>query len=225
MAREQGLFFHFDRNSAGQLWLGVRADPDEAVGFSVSINGYGAPRDPLTDGNLQRYLSQVFGWLDLHERRVREVFLCGGYTNRHDLSEAEAMRGWIAVHRPTWLDRVRLIDSTASVRENIVAFDAEMASGLHPVLFCERSRIWTVFWLAQCLFRADRPVTAAGVRFDERSLRFGHRLAQFFFHAPIERLSLAWPWLDRWRTRQRLRRIAQARAAYDAERQLKGGGT
>ncbi len=225
MAREQGHVFHFDRNAAGLLRLSVRADPDQAAGFSVSVNGYGAPRDPLTDGNLRRYLSQVFDWLDLHDRRVREVFLCGGYTNRHDLSEAEAMRGWVAVHRPTWLPRVRLIDTTASVRENIEAFNMAMAPGLHPVLFCERSRIWTVFWLAQCLFPADRPVTAAGVRFDERSLRFAHRFAQFFFHAPIERLSLLWPWLDRWRVRRRLRRIGQARAAYDAERQLKGGGS
>lgn len=195
----------------------LQVGKDEGAGFSVSINGYGAPRDPLTDPNLHRYLTQVFGWLDVYDPRVREVFLCGGCTNRRDLSEAEAMQRWVALHSPAWLDRVRLIDTTQSVRENIERFAMEMSPQLQPVLFCEESRSRTVLWLARQFFRAPRPVIVIGVPFDERSLRWTHRLLQVLVHAPIERLSLLWPWLDRWRMRERRARIGRERAAYDQE--------
>ncbi len=224
MTGKRGLGFSFGRGTAGMPQLSAGDDPDRAAAFAVSINGYGAPQDPPTDGNLCRYLERVFTWLDLHERRVREVFLCGGYTNRHDLSEAEALRDWIAAHRPNWLARVQLVDTTASVSENIRAFAARMLPGPHAVLFCERSRLLTVFWLASAIFGSGHSVTVVGVRFDERSMGFIHRLTQLLIHAPIERLSLAWPWLDRWRSRLRLRRIGKARAAYDAQRKLVGGG-
>lgn len=182
--------------------------------FCVYVNGYGAPLDPLTDGNLTRYLQCVVDWLDRHRDKVNKVVLCGGFTNRTDLSEAEAMRCWIVRHAPQWTDSVWTIEETLSVRENIQAFAELYLVRERAVFFCERSRLWTVLCLVRHWFKPPWVVTVIGVPFDARAMRIGHRLRQLFFHAPIEWVSLWWSWLDRWREERRHQNILRAREAF-----------
>ncbi len=181
--------------------------------FCVYVNGYGAPFDPLTDGNLTRYLRCVVDWLDRHRDQVHKVVLCGGFTNRADLSEAEAMRRWIAKHAPQWVDSIWTIEDTLSVRENIQAFADLYLVRERAVFFCERSRIWTVLCLARIKFKSPWIVTVIGVPFDAQALKMSHRLRQMV-HGLIEWVSLWWPWLDRQREERRHRNILRAREAF-----------
>lgn len=174
----------------------------------VYINGYGAPRDPLRDGNLGRYLGQVLKHLEEHPDTSIDLFLAGGYTNREDLSEAEAMHQWLKNYGLPNNISVQLIDTTTTARDNMLEFRKRV--GDVPVLiFCEYSRQPTMRFFAQKLFR--QPLVQ-GIKFDEPSLKFTHRLKQMTVKLWLEELAWHSKTIDTLRKRLRERHVAHARA-------------
>lgn len=183
--------------------------------LALSVNGYGAPEDPINDGNLQRYLGGLFSTLDAHRLsgRIDVIYLCGGRTNRPDLSEAEALKRWIVHYEPRFTTRVHLLDTTISAKENVRAFAHEVANvGLHPLLACEYSRWPTMEILARSFFMD--PVTVLPIKFDAKSLRPKHQLKQLLVHAPVEFLSLKSGMVDAWRHKRRMEVIDRAQREY-----------
>lgn len=199
------------RNKDFRVGKSVPAQP-----FVVSINGYGAPVDPLHDGNLDRYLREVFLCLNrvTFGPRVRAVYLCGGYTNHPSLTEAEAIRQWIAVREPAWLDRVHLLDQTTTLRDNIIAFRDVLADNEHPILFCEWSRRYTVEVLARHFL--GQPIAVEGIKFDEASLSFKNQAKQLFVKLPVEWLSLHSSWVEGRRVKARREHVARERERMEA---------
>lgn len=188
----------------------------------VYINGYGAPVDILKDDGYYEYLSRAFDAVDAWGDRVRMIYLCGGCTNSEEVSEAEAMKAWVAHFAPQWVDRVRLIDDTTTVRENVRAFAKNADGARFPVFFCEYSREWTVAALAAVFLPGDKLITTAGVRFSRKDLTSAAQLKQMFVNLPLELASLRFPWAERMRARWRERVIDKARKERQAASVGKG---
>ncbi|MBP7006304.1 hypothetical protein KBB27_04265 [Patescibacteria group bacterium] len=187
--------------------------------LAAYVNGYGVPADIATDGNYGEYLSSVFTALDALGSRVIVVYLCGGYTNRQNLSEAEAMMVWVEKNVPEWKDYVRLIENATTVRENVAEFAAKCwAANFSPVLFCEYSREPTVAALAAVFFGGSVPITTAGVRFSASDLTPRAQMKQVLVNLPVELLSLQFDAVERWRAKARAAVIANARAQAAKER-------
>ena len=184
--------------------------------IAISINGYGAERRPKHSFKLLRYLGQLLKLLHKHElmERIDHIYLCGGYTNRTDMSEAESMRRWIAYHAPELIDRVHLIDTTTTVQDNVRAFSKAIAGqDLHPVFVCEYSRWLTTFVLARS-FMGSVPMSLVPIKFDAASLEVRHQLKQVLVNAPLEWLCLHSEVVDGWRRDVRRQAIRQAREKY-----------
>jgi hypothetical protein len=177
----------------------------------VYVNGYGTPRDPQTDGNLGRYLPTVRDFARAHSRAA--IFLCGGLTNRTDLSEAAAMAQWFALHAEDLMPRIKLLEDGVSPHQNVTAF-AQIAGFKHAVLFCEESRTPTMRFLAWYHLHGSSTVT--GVPFDKRSLTLRHRLVQWTSKLGLEVLATYFPPVDRLRKKLREQHIAKARARANA---------
>ncbi|MBI4098820.1 MAG: YdcF family protein [Candidatus Magasanikbacteria bacterium] len=176
--------------------------------MKVYVNGYGAPKDPLCDGNLDRYLGQVLKYLEAYRDTNVDLFLVGGYTNRLDMSEAEAMKGWLMNRGLPSNVTIRLIDTTDTARDNMVEFKKRV--GDVPVLiFCEFSRRPTMAFFAWKLFAE---ATVHGVRFDERSLRLAHRIKQLTTKLWLEQLAWHSKTIDVLRKWLRKRHVDRARA-------------
>lgn len=186
---------------------------DEPLLTFVCIMGYGAPQHPITDGNLFNYLGPALDHLRIREDGpIETIFLCGGYTNRTDLSEAMAMEQWIDAHRPQWAPKIERIESTLSLEENIRESAREIPKESRVIIFCEASRELAVRFQAWHHMRSMKR-EVIGIPFDERSLTLAHRLKQFFVHLPIEMVSMYSERVHELKRRRRQRVIDQARAA------------
>jgi hypothetical protein len=190
--------------------------------IAVYINGYGAPIDILKDKGYYEYLSRAFDAIDTWGDRVRMIYLCGGCTNSDEVSEAEAMKAWVARFAPQWVGRVRLIEDTMTVRENIRAFAKNSEGARFPVFFCEYSREWTVAALAAVFLPGDKFITTAGVRFSKKDLTVGAQLKQMFVNLPLELASLRFSPAERVRARRREHVVDKARKERQAASVGKG---
>lgn len=181
------------------------------------IVGYGAARDPVSDGNTSRYLSEALKVLGQHTTRIQDILLCGGYTNRHDLSEAAAMLLWIKAHHPAWADKCLTLETPLTLEDDLREAASEIPTGAEAFIFCEQSRIWSVRFHARRLFK-DIGWRVIGIAFDAPSLKPTHRLKQLLVHLPIEVLSTKSRFIAGFKHRQRTRKIAEARAAFNRDR-------
>ncbi len=172
------------------------------------INGYGASRDPLHDGNLGRYLEQVLEHLREHRDAGINLFLAGGYTNREDLSEAEAMHQWLKNYGLPNYVSVHLIDTTTTARDNMLEF-RKRVNDVPVLIFCEYSRQPTMRFFAQKLFRQS---LIQGLKFDKPSLKLAHRMKQQTVKLWLEKLAWHNKTIDALRNRLRERHVARVRA-------------
>lgn len=211
---------------AGVVW-NRRVHPDDFQHrpppkgpLAVYVNGYGAPVDITKDGNYEKYLLDVFEALDAWGSRVSVVYLCGGYTNRHDLSEAAAMMEWVEKNASEWRGRIRLIENSTTVRENIAEFAAQCGgANFNPVFFCEYSREPAVAALAAVFFAGSVTITTAGVGFSSADLTRRAQLKQVLVNLPMELASLRFEVVERWRAKARAKVIAKARVRAVQERE------
>lgn len=171
----------------------------------IFVNGYGATRNPK-DRNYTHYLDEVSRFIRRDPKTEFTVYLCGGYTNRIDLTEAECMRRiWELRGIPQNVSLV-LIEKTTTARDNL---QAVRLAGDEPItVFCELSRKPTMWFLASRLFSS---VQVVGIGFDEKSLAIGHRLKQLFLKFPLEALAYYSPLFDKLRVILRERHVADAR--------------
>lgn len=169
------------------------------------VNGYGA--GDSRDQNMSRYLKAVHRHImSLPGDDQIELYLCGGYTNRTDLSEAHAMANWFAGYGLPRRVQVILIENTCSARENIEEF-RRRAGNPPTTIFCEWSRRFKMRWLAR---RSLRSVEVVGVPFDPRSLRLDRQLVEFGA-ALLEIAALHSIWAEELRRYFRQRRVQEAR--------------
>lgn len=189
---------------------------------TVVIMGYGAPRDPITDGNLTRYLSAAFDHIEelRAEREIHQILFCGGRTNRPDMSEAEAMNAWMLAHRPEWSDEVQILSGGRDIEQNYANARPHIPEHHEVIVFCETSRVPTnrlYAWLAQRSVANGGEWKVIGIPFDARSLRRRHRLLQLVVHPPIEALSQCFPSVALVKRFWRERRITKAQDAFKRE--------
>lgn len=179
----------------------------------ITVLGYGAPADPATDGNLNRYLGRVAAFIrDLPEGSHCFVYLCGGRTNRQDLSEAAAMKQWFEAHRHEYCGlkgaTFILLENVDSARDALVATLQECGAHRHLNIFCEWTRRRTVHLHARRLF-PNRTVNPIG--FDQKSFHWRNRCVQLV-KLPLEAAAhRPGSWADRW-VKQPLRRRHLQRA-------------
>ncbi|MBP9748745.1 hypothetical protein KBD18_00930 [Patescibacteria group bacterium] len=176
---------------------------------AVFVNGYGATKDSR-DRNYQAYLSAVrtFIWNKAGDG-PHTLFLCGGHTNRDDLTEAETMRRWFEAHPLPRGVKVVLIDDTVDARNNICRMEKRLRPEQSVVIFCEYSRRRTMRFFAGRLFRHFE---VRGIPFDQHSLRLEHRVMQALFHLPLEVLAWYVQPADDVRNWLRARHIRRARS-------------
>lgn len=180
---------------------------DPYTGVYVLVNGYGAPADPLTDGNYHRYLNAVFDFVDRYTTKEVTLILAGGFTNREDLSEADAMQMWFENNQLTKNVKVVILNHTVSARDNVrAAYSLLKDMPLH--VFCEYSRRFIVECITMQFFSS---YVMHPVAFDEVSMQRSHRVKQLFLHLPLEILACYFYFAERARLRLRLHHIMQAR--------------
>jgi hypothetical protein len=172
------------------------------------VNGYGATPD-IEDRNYTHYLSEVLRHTERDGHEPRKIILCGGCTNRADLSEAETMRRWIDGHFPYWSDRLVLCDDTFTAQENFRRVSEWFDRTDVFKAFGEYSRRRTLRLFAWRYFNNCEVI---GVRFDDRSLRPVHRFKQLFLHLPLETLALYLPPFNWLRLFFRRRHVARVRS-------------
>ncbi len=171
----------------------------------VYANGYGATEN-IHDRNYTHYLIKVSHFIQEHPDKQFTVYLCGGYTNRKNLTEAACMHQiWTRLGIPPNVVLV-LIEDTTTARDNLQA--VRLAGDVPITIFCELSRKPTMRFLASRFFSAAQIV---GIGFDEKSLKIGHRLKQLFLHFPLEVLAYYCPLFDKIRLALRKRHIARVR--------------
>lgn len=205
----------------------TRIDPDEdrrfrrlvqdaGRGVTIVIMGCGAPRDPRNDEDLNRFMRATFASLELiwNEHGIHQIILCGGKTNRPDMSEAEAMRIWIEAHRPGWASEVVIIDTTTDIEGNFKAARTRIPARDNVIVFCETSRKPTNRFyalLAERRYVDGGEWLVIGKMRDEASLSLMHRLKQVAVHLPVEALSQAVPAVASIKRWMRARNIEKAR--------------
>lgn len=113
----------------------------------ILINGYGVPKDILTDRSYHSYLGQVFNYLwDNHRSKKLTIVLCGGHTDMqrpYHRTEAGEMQKWLTPRiKQLKLDKfwkVKTITSGLSALDNLLA--AKKLVGKDSILyFCEHTR-------------------------------------------------------------------------------------
>lgn len=172
------------------------------------VNGYGATPD-AQDRNYTRYLSEVMNHVAADGSEPKKIILCGGFTNRTDLTEAETMRCWIVDHFPYWSDRLVLCDDTFTARDNFRLVSEWFDRTDVFKAFGEYSRCRTLRLFAKRYFYNCEVVP---IRFDDRSLRPAHRLRQLCLHLPLEALALYFPLYDKLRLYFRQRHVECVRS-------------
>lgn len=175
---------------------------------TIYVNGYGATHD-LDDPNYHRYLGELIRLLRIqdHDEQIT-VYLCGGHTNRTDLTEARCMLNIIGrLGKPYGVDFV-LIEESITTRDNLA--EVYKRVGRIPLtVFCESTRRPTVRYLAKRLFPE---VQMMPVTFDGRSLSLVNRLKQRYLKLPLEVASVHSPAFDILRSYLHERHLAKCRA-------------
>jgi hypothetical protein len=177
---------------------------------AVYVNGYGATDNP-DDRNYAAYLSAVrnYAWNTLGDGQ-HTIYLCGGHTNREDLTEAETMSRWFERNPLPQNVKIVLVDDTTDARGNICRVEALMEPEQDIVIFCEYSRRRTMAFFARRLFKRFE---VRGVPFDQQSLRFKQQATQLLLQLPLEALAWYLPPFDAFRKKLRTRHIRRARNA------------
>lgn len=108
------------------------------------VNGYGVPKDVLTDGNYRHYVQHVVSWAETADAPVL-VFFAGGATDpaQPDKTEAEEMRRLAeTLLREHCHDRVRfqVITTATDLLGNFRAFVPRIPEGAAVTVFCEHAR-------------------------------------------------------------------------------------
>lgn len=149
---------------------------------TIYVNGYGATHD-LDDANYGIYLGELL-------RRLRKdnlgrdstVYLCGGLTNRPDLTEARCMLNIIKHLAIPTSAKFVLIEESTNPRDSLR--QVFRLTGRVPLsAFCEFTREPTVRYLARRLFPE---VMTVPIAFDKRSLAIGNQLKQRLLKHPLE---------------------------------------
>ena len=170
------------------------------------VNGYGATQN-LDDGNYTRYLGEIIRHINWQPQRQFTVYLCGGHTNRTDLTEAACMRNiWEHLGAPPNAALV-LIENTTTARDNLKEVGRHTAD-LHVTVFCEFSRMLTMEFLASRFFSRS---TVFGIPFDTASLLTANMLKQRGPKLFLEVLANYLPLFDHLRLALRKRHVAKAR--------------
>jgi hypothetical protein len=197
----------------------------------IYINGYGAPKDPVNDGNLSRYLGAVKSTVENfvesnskygipNSKYDFTLYLAGGFTNRTDLSEARAMQMWFEHHGlPKNVRRVILIEESTTGRDNLVLFTQTIEDPPMTYLtlfFWEYSRRFQMEFLARHILAKmctyHQAYEFIGVPFDARSMKLVNRAKEYLLKFPL--LVLAWyfPFINKLVVRPiRERHIAKCR--------------
>jgi hypothetical protein len=180
---------------------------------ALFVNGYGAT-DNTDDRNYATYLSAVrnYAWTTLGDGR-HTIYLCGGFTNRTDLTEAETMRRWFVKNPLPRNVEIVLVENTTDARGNICRVEALMESEEDIIIFCEYSRRRTMTFFARRLFRHFE---VRGVPFDQQSLRLEQQAKQLLLHLPLEALAWYLPPFDALRKKLHARHMRRARSAKPA---------
>lgn len=173
----------------------------------VFVNGYGAPKDPLTDGNYERYLEQVLWFLN-NQSGMIHLHLFGGFTNRTDLSEAAAMKLWFEHAGIPKSALVITHDRTTTARGNLIEFN-RVVGDVPVVIFCEASREKTMRFFAGKLFSS---FSIHGIPFDAKSLT-PEALVEQRWQYRLEYLAWYLPPVDVVCRIRRYRHVMRARAA------------
>ncbi len=173
----------------------------------IFVNGYGAT-DNVDDGNYCRYLGEVSTFIDSHQTEKCVVHLCGGYTNRLDLTEARAMLNWFVRRRDFSDVEYVLIEDTFTARDNMERMGSLVSEEL-LVIFCEYSRRFTMAFYASRLFKHYE---IHGVKFDAKSLTFVHQIKQVTLKLPVEVLAWYFQSFDHLRLWLRNRHVMRVRA-------------
>ncbi len=186
---------------------------------NVFVNGYGAPKDPLSDGNLCGYMCAISEYMDLHHDDVFTLYLAGGITNRKDMTEARAMKVWFDAHGlPANVTEVVLIEESTTARDNVALYSRKVDQGKPSVFFFEYSRRLQMIFLVKQYFNRHfhRLYKFCGVKFDEPSMELRNRLKQYFLRFPLEVLSWYLPSVrEKISKPLRARHIARARQDYN----------
>lgn len=175
---------------------------------ALFVNGYGAA-EPY-DGNYNRYLGMVQKWIEQSSQPKLTVYLAGGYTNRPDLTEAQAMRQWFEsrIMLKHGVEFV-LISSTTTARDNLK--ECRRLAGDTPIIvFCEYTRRHVMRLLAKQYFRQ---AVIMGVAFDARSLELHRRFINGPVKYAVEWAALRWQWAERLRLSMRRGHVMRARRA------------
>lgn len=177
---------------------------------ALYVNGYGATQN-LHDSNYARYLGDIIRYINARPQRQFMVYLCGGYTNRTDLTEAACMRNiWVHLGAPPNATLV-LIEDTTNARDNLKDVRRYVAYA-HVTVFCEFSRITTMEFLASRIFSGS---TVIGLPFDVASLLPANILKQLVPKFLLEVLAYHLPPFDYLRLALRKWHIAKARREAD----------
>ncbi len=127
----------------------TQQEPHELI---IAVNGYGAPRPSHIDEQLRRYVEGcIEKVLQIHTtfernalRRCQFIFM-GGYTNRTDRTEANALYDAFATALSTDCLRAHLIESTTFGRANIQELGAwiedNAATRQYMHVFCHSNRV------------------------------------------------------------------------------------
>lgn len=177
----------------------------------VFVNGYGAPLNPLEDDNFDQYLGNILKQLKEHcTYQCINLYLAGGYTNRTDMSEAEAMHEWFAKHQLPVHTVIHLISKTDTARENMREFQKVVGSDTPVFVFCELSRKPTMEFFAKKFFKH---YMVYGVKFDAASLTLTNCLKQYTIKLWLEQLAWHSKTVDNLRKWLRKRQVTRSRAA------------
>jgi hypothetical protein len=174
-----------------------------------AINGLGAPEYPEDDKALSTYLRQALAFVDKYSPNF--IFLCGGCTNRPNLSEAEAMLRWFGCHAPHLLERIVLLEDSLTARQNVEELNRHVGGGTSVVYFTEYSRRFEARILCACYLMVGWRVV--GLVHDKRSMRPDRRLLRYTVYAPLALSVEMFPGLAGAQEQFRVLHILRTRAA------------
>lgn len=173
------------------------------ITYNVFINGYGAPQDILKDNNYAIYLSSIKTFLFEQTEIQRcgfNLYLAGGFTNRTDMSEAQAMFNWFEKNGfPENTQNVFVLEASTTARSNIEEMDRQIEKDefSETLFFCEYTRRFqTKFFVRNIFHNRKRDTRVLGVNFDKKSLQFLQYTKTIFLRFPLLVLSYYFPLVD-----------------------------
>lgn len=133
------------------------------------VNGYGVPRDVLTDANYRHYVQYVISYAETSDAPVL-IYFVGGATDpaQPDKTEAGEMERLAeTLIRPDRRDRLtlRLITEATDLPGNIRAFAHRLPAGEQVTVFCEYARQDRMRFLVHRMLKGAKVVPVA---FDQK---------------------------------------------------------